>query len=118
MILPVDFVEYAVDLWIHTDMQKDSWVYRIHSVLLQAEGLNKPVSEEIESVILNGKLLPAYLDIGLHDTIHDMLWTFVGAVVGSALVLSDKSDRFPARLLHCLKPTPKHTLHKDGSIRK
>ena len=113
-----EFVEYAVDLWMHTDMQKDSWVYCISSVLLQEEGMNKAVTEEIESVILNGKPLPAYLDIGLHDTIHDMLWTFAGAIVGSALVLSDKSDRFPARLLHALKPTPNSTLHKDGSTGK
>ena len=113
-----EFVEYAVDLWMHTDMQKDSWVYSIHSVLLQGEGLNKPVSEEIESVLLNGKPLPAYLDIGLHDTIRDMLWTFAGAIVGSALVLAENSGRFPARLLNCLKPTPNPMLHKDGSTRK
>ena len=109
-----EFVEYAVDLWMHTDMQKDSWIYSIHSLLLQTDGTNHALSEEIQSVILNGKPLPGYLDIGLSDTMHDMLWTFAGSIPGAALILADERSGLPARLLSCLKPKPDYLRQKDG----
>ena len=108
-----EFVEYFVDLWFHADMQKDSWVTVIHSVMLQPDGTNRAYSEQIRSVIVNGDPWPAYLDIGLKDTMQDLLWTFVGSIPGALLVLADYRSNGCSPILSCLLPTSKHK-YKDG----
>lgn len=110
-----EFVEYAVDLWFHTDMQKDSWIREIYSVLLQPEGLNQAYPVEISSVLVNGEAWPSYLDIGLRDTMHDLLWTFAGAVAGGALVLTDRRGSGGARILRSLLPRPIPAKNKGGT---
>ncbi len=110
-----EFAEYFVDFWFHTDMQKDSWITVINSVLLQPDGVNTAFTEEIRSVTVNGHPWPAYLDIGLRDTIQDMLWTFAGSIPGALLVLTDHRQKGPAFLLSRLMPKPKND--KDGTIK-
>lgn len=113
-----EFVEFAVDLWFHTDMQKDSWLSSVYSVLLQPEGLNQALKVDISSVIVNGNPWPAFLDVGLRDTMLDLLWTFAGAVPGAALVLTDYRKSGRARLLGTLLPRPIPYETKDGTKRK
>ncbi len=108
-----EFVEYLVDLWFHMDMQKDSWITAIDSVLLQPDGKNEAFTEKIRSITVNGKSWPAYLDIGLNDTMQDMLWTFAGSIPGALLVLTDYRQKGPSFLLSSLKPKPKND--KDGT---
>ena len=109
-----EFVEFAVDLFFNTDMQKDTWIGSVYSVLLQPDGLNRAWGGEISSIVVNGELWPAYLDVGLHDTVHDLFWTFIGAIPGTVLVLSDYRKKGPSRLLTGLKPEPNQTA-KDGT---
>ena len=113
-----EFVEFAVDLWFHTDMQKDGWIGSVYSVLLQPEGLNQAQRVDIVSVIVNGESWPAYLDIGLRDTMLDLLWTFIGAIPGAALVSSDYRRSGGSRLLHRLLPRPVPIKTKDGAKTK
>ncbi len=113
-----EFVEFAVDLWFHTDMQKDAWISRIFSVLLQPDGLNQAQRVDILSIYVNGEPWPAYLDVGLRDTMLDLLWTFAGAVPGAALVLTDYRESGGARILHSLLPRPKPNNAKDGAKTK
>ena len=113
-----EFVEFAVDLWFHTDMQKDSWINSIYSVFLQPEGLNQAQQIDISSVIINGDPWPAYLDIGLRDTMLDLLWTFIGTIPGAALVLTDYRSKGRSRILSCLLPTPAVNEIKDGAMMK
>jgi len=84
-----EFFEFGVDQFLGMDMQKDFVVHRINSVTLDPAGLNHVVRVPIESVIVNGEdwteSLGGYLDIGLIDTMKDLLVNFVGAVVFSVI---------------------------------
>lgn len=81
-----EFFEYFMDLFFGTDMQKDTIVYTIRSVMLDPTHSQKVVTlKNITSVEINGSDLGlgGYLDIGLHDTMKDMFVNFIGAVVFS-----------------------------------
>ncbi len=81
-----EFFEYAMDRWFGNDMQKDTWLTSITSVELNETGSNVPVVLDISSVTLNDELgFNKYLDIGLHDTMHDMWVNFLGAIGFSVL---------------------------------
>lgn len=68
-----EFYEYAVDNLVGNDMQKDTYVYHMYSYLL-ADNVGKMQHiPAIESVSLNGEMLKGYIDIGLHDTMIDMI---------------------------------------------
>ena len=77
-----EFFEYFCDCFLKTDMQKDMWIDTISSVLI-GDGTNKAVIiENIKSVDVNGQSFGnGYLDIGLHDTMKDLLVNFIGAFV-------------------------------------
>ena len=63
-----EFFEYGMDVFFHTDMQKDTWISAISSVSLNPDGRNVAEQVAVDSVVVNGQSWPAYLDIGLHDT--------------------------------------------------
>ncbi len=84
-----EFFEFGADYYLNTDMQKDRIVTDINSVLLNEEGKNIPVKiEDITSTIIysekKGKIIEykidgGYLDIGIQDTMKDLLVNFIGA---------------------------------------
>ncbi len=78
-----EFFEYGMDVFFHTDMQKDTWINTIYSVSLNPEGRNVAQQVIVDSVVVNGETWPGYLDIGLHDTMKDLFVNFVGAVIFS-----------------------------------
>ena len=86
-----EFFEYAMDVFFLSDMQKDTIVNAISSVAINPQGVNSPiiVSDIIETVISTpeGQMIiqGGYLDIGLHDTMKDLLVNLVGAVVFSII---------------------------------
>lgn len=83
-----EFFEYFADYFLHTDMQKDRVVGYITSVMLDPTNSNTPVTVDgITDVFVNGQSLGVggYLDIGLHDTMKDLLVNFIGAVVFSII---------------------------------
>ena len=83
-----EFFEYGMDIFFGYDMQKDTIVNVIHSVALDPTKTNTVMAiENIQEVLINGKELGlgGYLDIGLHDTMKDLLVNFVGAVVFSVI---------------------------------
>ena len=83
-----EFFECFMDVFVGFDMQKDTVVNHITSVMLDPAGGNHPVTiSGISSVIVNGQALPikGYLDIGLLDTMKDMFVNFIGAVVFSII---------------------------------
>lgn len=87
-----EFVEYGADLFLGMDMQDDTVVSGITSYLLGAEKGMTGSIESIQSVLVNGIPLPVdgYIDVGLHDTMLDMLLESIGAFVTCALLLIDK----------------------------
>ena len=81
-----EFFEFACDLILHTDAQKDTVINAIYSVTLNPDGQNSPVTiDHISDVTVNGQALGlgGYLDIGLIDTMKDLFVNFIGAVVFS-----------------------------------
>lgn len=91
-----EFFEWGVDTFMAKDMQKDTVLQAIHSVTLHPEGRNIPVHiRDIADVILvhsdgtqTALGVGGYLDIGLIDTMSDLLVNFIGAVVFSIIGFS------------------------------
>ena len=83
-----EFFEFGMDRLFMMDMQKDTVVNAITSVMLDPTNSNIPVTiDGITSVTINGQELGlgGYLDIGLYDTIGDLFVNFIGAVVFSTI---------------------------------
>ena len=83
-----EFFEFGMDVIFLKDMQKDTIVYHISSVMLDKTNSNIPVIiDGIHSVAVNGQELGlgGYLDIGLYDTMEDLFVNFIGALVFSLI---------------------------------
>lgn len=102
-----EFFEFGGDQLLKLDMQKDRVVQVISTVELEPDGQNIPVvvdniyatvikstdhqGEQIETIIDGG-----YLDIGLIDTMKDLIVNFIGALVFSifGLLYIKNRDRY------------------------
>lgn len=83
-----EFFEFSMDRFLGFDMQKDTVIHTISSVMLNPTGENDPVvMENISDVTVSGHDLGlgGYLDIGLIDTMQDLFVNFIGALVFSVL---------------------------------
>ena len=81
-----EFFEFSMDYFFGFDMQKDTVVHSIHSVLLDPTRTNTVVTiPNIQDVDINGQSLGVggYVDIGIIDTMKDLFVNFIGAVVFS-----------------------------------
>lgn len=86
-----EFFEFSMDYLFLLDMQKDTVVNTIGSVMLDPTGGNNPVSiKNIIDVIVvtadgaqQSLGLGGYLDIGIVDTMQDLFVNFIGAVLFS-----------------------------------
>lgn len=98
-----EFFEFGMDCFFHMDMQKDRIVSTISSVALNEQKENVPIlienilytkiyslkgGELVETTVKNG-----YLDIGVIDTMKDLLVNFVGAIAFSIIGLLYIKDR-------------------------
>jgi len=106
-----EFFEYAGDLFLGLDMQKDTIVHTIRTVELDATRTNKVKAVKgIADVILvhsdgtqQALGLGGYLDVGIHDTMKDLIVNFIGAsvfsVIGYFYVKHKGKGRFAARFI-------------------
>jgi hypothetical protein len=78
-----EFFEFAMDQLIGTDMQKDTFLTSFQSVILNTEGKNIPIKVNIDQLTVNGEPWKAYIDLGLIDTMIDLIVNFIGATVFS-----------------------------------
>lgn len=101
-----EFFEFGMDWFFHTDMQKDWILPVISSVKLDPAGANHPVQVTVRSLVVNGEEwdFGGYLDIGIVDTMKDLLVNFVGAVVFSAIGIVYLKQRGKGRLASSLIP--------------
>ena len=78
-----EFFEFGADMLFEKDMQKDTVITAIHSGLISGKPNVIMHIRDITSTVANGENLGinGYLDIGLIDTMKDLLVNFVGAVV-------------------------------------
>lgn len=103
-----EFFEFGMDRLFHMDMQKDTVVSSITSVMLDPTNKNIPVTiDGITSVTVNGQDLGfgGYLDIGLYDTMADLFVNFIGAVVFSTIGYFYIKHRGKGKLAKAFIPT-------------
>ncbi len=107
-----EFFEFSMDTFFHMDTQKDFIVNSISSVTLDPDNSQKAIwlkdivkttieTADGQTVVVNG-----YLDIGIIDTMKDLMVNFIGAVVFSVFgyvhEVKNKENRLNDRLL--IKP--------------
>ena len=83
-----EFFEFGMDIFFHTDMQKDTVIHALYTVTLDPSNSNKVITvKDITDTVVNGESLGlnGYLDIGIIDTMKDLFVNFIGAVVFSVL---------------------------------
>lgn len=78
-----EFFEFGMDRFFGMDMQQDTWITDINSYLLGTEKGSLGSIYGINSLIINGEQIATqgYLDIGLIDTMHDMLVCALGGLI-------------------------------------
>ena len=106
-----EFFECTMDQLFFLDMQKDTVVSAIGSIMLDAPGGNHPVViNNITDVIIvqadgtqTALGLGGYLDIGLLDTMEDLFVNFIGAltfsIIGYFYVKSRGENKFAKRFI-------------------
>ena len=117
-----EFFEFGMDQIFHLDMQKDTIVNTIYSVMLDPAGGNHVVGVTgIRDVAVNGESLGlgGYLDIGLLDTMEDLLVYFIGAtvfsIIGYFYVKNRGKGKFARRFIPRLKTKDADFLKKAQS---
>ena len=101
-----EMFEFSCDMLLKTDMQKDFIINSISTVTLDKTLSNTPVViDKITQVSVNGTELGVggYIDIGIIDTMKDLIVNFIGAVVFSVIgffyVKSRGNSRFAKRFI-------------------
>lgn len=101
-----EFFEYGMDNFFGFDMQKDEYVYNINTVSLDPNNSNVVVSlKNIGYTDINYEdgvtRIDGYLDIGLNDTMNDLIVNFIGAftfsVFGYLYIINKDKYKFAGR---------------------
>lgn len=114
-----EFFEFGMDRVFHLDMQKDTVVQSITSVMLDPTNSNTPITiDGIHSVAVNGTDLgfDGYLDIGLYDTMEDLFVNFIGAVIFSVIGYFYIKHRGKGKLAQVFIPTLSEDEDKETSL--
>ena len=111
-----------MDTVFFKDMQKDKLISTVSTVELHPEGKNIPVVIKditktiIESKDENGNAIQTvidggYLDIGINDTMKDLIVNFIGAVTFSViglLYIKNKDEyKFAENFIPIMRKSPK-----------
>jgi len=122
-----EFFECAMDRLFILDMQKDTVVHTIGSVMLDPNGGNRPqvISDITDVIVVQGDStktslgLGGYLDIGLLDTMEDLFVNFIGAltfsVIGYFYVRSRGKNRFAKRFIPVVNE-PEEESDRSGQL--
>ena len=110
-----EFGEYTVDNYLLKDMQKDKIVEKFQSVKINPDGVNIPVIVEnitkTEIYADNGnniiEIEGGYLDIGLNDTMKDLIVNFIGAFIFSIFGYLYTKNREGYKFLEKILPRKK-----------
>lgn len=82
-----EFFEFGADKFLGLDMQKDTVIQEIHSVTFDENHLNNVHKVVPDTIVINGEdwiqKYGGYIDVGLIDTMKDLLVNFVGALTFS-----------------------------------
>ena len=112
-----EFFEFSMDWFFGLDMQKDTIINTINTVVLDPTRSNKVVTiTGITSTAVNGVDLGinGYLDIGLIDTMKDLFVTLIGALVFSFIGFFYVKNRGEGKFAKRFIPTMKHVEKEEG----
>lgn len=118
-----EFIECAGDLFFGQDMQKDFIVRQFQSVTLDPTHSQIPIAvKDIEKTVIytaSGKtytISGGYLDIGILDTMKDLMVNFIGALVFSLFGYRylKKAGRNPARYAKIAENLIVRAVDKNG----
>ena len=88
-----EFCEFGADIFLGMDMQDDTVIHSLTSYLLGDSLGGTGSIENIQSVTVNGIPLPGYIDIGLIDSMLDMLLETLGAMVTCLMLWINRGKR-------------------------
>lgn len=111
-----EMFEFGMDTFAGLDMQKDTILHSITSVTLDPTNSNIPITiDNIQSVMVNGNELSlgGYLDIGLIDTMEDLIVNFIGAFIFSIFGFFYVKTRGTGAFVKRFIPKRKDANHKD-----
>ena len=118
-----EFFEFGMDQIFLTDMQKDAVIHQFSTVLLDPSNSNRAIPVTgITDVAINGESLGVggYLDIGLFDTMKDLVVNFIGAVVFSVIgyfyVKSRGKNRFATHFIPVVKKKEESAQIQDKKV--
>jgi len=113
-----EFFEFGADNIFKTDMQKDTVVSSISSVYLEPSGKNIPIiidnishtviyNTDKDGNVYETTIEGGYLDIGLIDTMKDLMVNFIGALIftsfGYLYIRNRKEYNFAEKFIPTLK---------------
>lgn len=87
-----EIFEYGCDTFLYSDMQSDTIITAINTKINRTDGIADRFTDIAETLV-NGESLGVngYLDIGLNDTMEDMIVETAGALFFFIYVLLDKN---------------------------
>ena len=75
-----ELTEFSIDRIFNVDMQKDTIINEVNSVMLTSDG--KDVGHvKIDRMRLGNSVFDGYLDIGLYDTMYDIVCAGIGSII-------------------------------------
>lgn len=116
-----EFFEWGMDMFFGLDMQKDTILHSINSVMLDPAGGNHPTAiMGITEVTVNGHELGlgGYVDIGLYDTMQDLFVNFIGAFLFSVCGYFYVKHKGKGRIVSGLIPQALSDKDFDDKIQK
>ena len=126
-----EFFEYAADHILLLDMQKDTVVHTVSSVLLNPMKVQRPwIMRNITEMSINGTEMGVggYVDLGLIDTMEDLFVNFIGAltfsIIGWLALHGKRRERMIAMGLAVVPKMPEQALAayrkrlEDGELRR
>lgn len=105
-----EFFEYAMDTVFNIDMQKDTYINKINSVTLDETNSNEVITiDGIDYIVLydknNNKIttMNGYLDIGVIDTMEDLIVNFIGAfaysIFGYLYIINNDKNKIAGKFI-------------------
>lgn len=75
-----ELTEFSIDRIFNVDMQKDTVINEVNSVMLTSDG--KGVGHvSVDNMRLGNSVFDGYLDIGLYDTMYDIVCAGIGSIM-------------------------------------
>ena len=75
-----EITEFIIDRVLVSDMQKDTIITEVKSKLLSSDG-KSVIKKKINSMKIDNIIVDGYVDIGLYDTMEDMICAAAGSIL-------------------------------------